>query len=159
MSDQYNFDIRLIFATLNGKVSAAIYHILDKAFKENSLDLTPEQWTILLYLWDKEGIRQQDLCDATFKDKPSMTRLLDTMERQNLVVRINYEVDRRTNLIYLTRRGKDIEATVREVVNNTLKDSLQGVSAEELEICQSVLKQIFKNATNPESVSLCPSNE
>ncbi|MGL5262434.1 MAG: MarR family winged helix-turn-helix transcriptional regulator, partial [Bacteroides sp.] len=87
MTDQYNFDIRLIFATLNGKVSAAIYHILDQAFKENGLAITPEQWTILLYLWEKQGIRQQDLCDATFKDKPSMTRLLDSMENQNLVVR------------------------------------------------------------------------
>lgn len=55
----------------------------------------------------KDGVTQQELCNATFKDKPSMTRLIDNMERQHLVVRISDKKDRRTNLIHLTKQERN----------------------------------------------------
>jgi len=109
MIEQFNFDIRLIFAILNGKVSAAINRKLYRNFRQNGLEISPEQWTVLIFLWEKDGVTQQELCNATFKDKPSMTRLIDNMERQHLVVRISDKKDRRTNLIHLTRTGKELE--------------------------------------------------
>ena len=42
--------------------------------------------------------------------RQSMTRLIDNMERQHLVVRISDKKDRRTNLIHLTKDGKELEA-------------------------------------------------
>ena len=107
--EQFKFDIQLIFAILNGKVSTAINRKLLRNFRLNDIDISPEQWTILLSLWEKDGITQQDLCNATFKDKPSMTRLIDNMERQHLVVRISDKRDRRTNLIHLTKTGRELE--------------------------------------------------
>ena len=109
MSEQFNFDIKLIFAILNGKVSAAINRKLYRNFRQYNVDITPEQWTVLLYLWEKDGVTQQELCNATFKDKPSMTRLIDNMERLNLVVRISGKTDRRINLIHRTGFGREIE--------------------------------------------------
>lgn len=146
MAEPFNFDISLIFAILNGKVSAAINRRLIRNFRENDLDITPEQWTVLLFLWEKDGVSQQELCNATFKDKPSMTRLIDNMERQNLVVRIASKSDRRTNLVYLTRQGRELEDRARNVANRTLKEALAGLSIEELRISQEVLRKVFSNA-------------
>ena len=109
MIEQFNFDIQLIFAILNGKVSAAINRKLSRNFRLNDMEITPEQWTVLLYLWEKDGVTQQELCNATFKDKPSMTRLIDNMERQHLVIRVPDKRDRRTNKIHLTEYGKKLE--------------------------------------------------
>ena len=122
MIEQFNFDIRLIFAILNGKVSAAI-----------------------IFLWEKDGVTQQELCNATFKDKPSMTRLIDNMERQHLVVRISDKKDRRTNLIHLTKDGKELEEKARIIAGQTLKEALHGITLEELSIGQEVLKKVFYN--------------
>ena len=122
MIEQFNFDIRLIFAILNGKVSAAINRKLSRNFRQNGLEITPEQWTVLIFLWEKDGVTQQELCNATFKDKPSMTRLIDNMERQHLVVRISDKKDRRTNLIHLTKDGKELEERARVIANQTLKE-------------------------------------
>lgn len=148
MVEQFNFDIQLIFAILNGKVSAAINRKLYRNFRQNGMEISPEQWTVLLFLWKKDGVTQQELCNATFKDKPSMTRLIDNMERQHLVVRISDKNDRRTNLIYLTKTGKELETKAGEIVNLTLREALDGVSVNELEIGQEVLKKIFKNTQN-----------
>ena len=46
MIEQFNFDIRLIFAILNGKVSAAINRKLSRNFRQNGLEITPEQWSV-----------------------------------------------------------------------------------------------------------------
>ena len=105
MTETINFDMQLIFAIMNGKVSAAINRKLYRNFRAMGLDITPEQWTVLIFLWKRDGVSQQELCNATFKDKPSMTRLIDNMEKQHLVVRINDKNDRRTNLIHLTKTG------------------------------------------------------
>ena len=146
--EQFNFDIQLIFAILNGKVSAAINRMLYRNFRKNDIEITPEQWTVLLYLWEKDGVTQQELCNATSKDKPSMTRLIDNMERLNLVVRISDKKDRRINLIHLTKKGRELEEKSRYVTMKTLKEALRGLSIEELKISQEVLRKIFSNTKN-----------
>lgn len=145
MTEHFNLDIRLIFAILNGKVSTAINRKLLRKFRSNNMDITPEQWTVLIFLWEKDGVTQQELCNATFKDKPSMTRLIDNMERQHLVVRISDKKDRRTNIIHLTKDGRALETQARKLANEALQEALFGVTVEELNIGQDLLRKIFIN--------------
>ncbi len=119
-------------------MSAAINRKLSRNFRQNGLEITPEQWTVLIFLWEKDGVTQQELCNATFKDKPSMTRLIDNMERQHLVVRISDKKDRRTNLIHLTKDGKELEERARVIANQTLKEALKGITIEEFSVSQEV---------------------
>ena len=143
MTEQFKVDQQLVFAILNGKVSTAINRKLYRNFRQNGIDITPEQWTILLALWEKDGVPQQELCNETFKDKPSMTRLIDNMERQHLVVRISDKNDRRTNLIHLTKTGRELEGRAFKIANITLEEALSGLTTDELKIAQEVLKKIF----------------
>ena len=145
MLEQFHFDIQLIFAILNGKVSSAINRKLCRNFRQNGIELTAEQWTVLLLLSEKDGVTQQELCRSTYRDKPSMTRLIDNMERQNLVVRISDKKDRRVNLIHLTKHGKDVEERARFFANKTLKEALRGLTFEELRVSQEVLRKVFSN--------------
>lgn len=145
MTEAFNFDIQLIFAILNGKVSAAINRKLSRNFRQNGLEITPEQWTVLIFLWKQDGVTQQELCNATFKDKPSMTRLIDNMERQHLVTRFPAPNDRRANLIRLTPEGKALEERARSVTSQTLEEALQDITAAELDTAQEVLRKIFFN--------------
>ena len=145
MTEEFRIDQQLVFAILNGKVSTAINRKLSRNFRQNGIEITPEQWTILLSLWEKDGITQQDLCNATFKDKPSMTRLIDNMEKQHLVVRISDKRDKRTNLVYLTKTGRELESQSFKIAISTLHEALQGISVEEMKIGQEVLRKIFTN--------------
>ena len=145
MPEQFRVDLQLVFAILNGKVSTAINRKLSRNFRQEGIEITPEQWTILLSLWEKDGVTQQELCYATFKDKPSMTRLIDNMERQHLVVRISDKNDRRTNLIQLPKTGRELESKAYKIANATLEQALDGLTMEELKIGQEVLRKVFIN--------------
>ena len=58
--------------------------ILQKNFRQAGLDITIEQWSILYHLWKEDCLSQQELCNRTFRDKPSITRLIDNLEKQKL---------------------------------------------------------------------------
>jgi DNA-binding MarR family transcriptional regulator len=68
--------------------ATAIARRLQKNFRNNGVDITIEQWSILYHLWKEDGLSQQELCNRTFRDKPSITRLIDNLEKLKLVKRI-----------------------------------------------------------------------
>jgi DNA-binding MarR family transcriptional regulator len=67
------------------------------------------------------------------------------MEKVHLVVRISDKNDRRTNLIHLTRTGKELEKRARVIANETLREALQDITIKELEVSQEVLRKVFNN--------------
>src|SRR5881398_902227 len=95
-----------LYSFITGKASIAIARRLQKKFNTSGINLTIEQWSVLYHLWKEDGRSQQDLCNATFRDKPSITRLIDNLEKQNLVKRVSHESDRRINKVYLTKQAQ-----------------------------------------------------
>ena len=141
-------DIELVFVVLSGKLSAAINRKIYRSFRKMNIDITPEQWTVLYYLWSKDGVSQQELCNATFKDKPSMTRLIDNLEKQGLVQRSAIREYRRTNIITLTEKGRKLEIEAQPVVLETKEAALKDLSDEEIEAAQYLLNKVFNNVKN-----------
>src|SRR5204863_9665728 len=87
-----------LYSFITGKASTAIARRLQKKFNQAGLNLTIEQWSVLYHLWKEDGKSQQELCNATFRDKPSITRLVDNLEKLQLVKRVSSESDRRMNM-------------------------------------------------------------
>ena len=141
-------NIEMVFALMSGKLSAAINRKLYRSFRKLSIDITPEQWTVLYYLWSRDGVTQQELCNVTFKDKPSMTRLIDNLEKQQLVVRSPGVKDRRINLIRLTDKGRELEVATKPLVTAIMRTALDGFSDREVEMAGRMLTKVFGNLKN-----------
>lgn len=140
-----NQDLGLIFPIINGKVSMAINRMMYRNFRKEGLDITPEQWTVLAFLWKDDGVTQQTLCNSTFKDKPSMTRLIDNLAKQKLVYRNASTSDRRSNYIHLTELGKSIKDKANKAVYATMDAALAGIDEEGLKQVRSLLAAVFGN--------------
>jgi len=84
---------------------------VQKKIKEHGIDLTFEMLEVMGCLWRNDGLNQQEIADTTFRDKSSMTYLLDNLIKRKLVKRSADKNDRRNKLILLTKEGlalKDI---------------------------------------------------
>ncbi|HQR02427.1 MAG TPA: MarR family transcriptional regulator, partial [Ferruginibacter sp.] len=77
--------------------------------------------------------------------KPSITRLVDNLERLKLVKRNASKEDRRKNLIVLTPVGKELEEQCVEIANTTLNEALDGVTNGQIEIAKEVLQMVYDN--------------
>ena len=134
-----------LYSFITGKASTAIARRLQKNFKQAGVEITIEQWSVLYHLWKEDGMSQQQLGEATFRDKPSITRLVDNLEKLNLVKRVASKEDRRINMIYLTPEAKDMQEKTMELANQTLNESLVGVTNGQIEIAKEVLQQVYEN--------------
>jgi|SRR5574344_1653627 len=134
-----------LFDILIGKISMAINRTFLRAFATEGIDITTEQWSVLACLWKKDKVTQQTLCNLTSKDKPSMTRLIDKLEKRNLVTRVSDHNDRRINLIHLTDKGMALQQKATELVQKIATKTLDNISEEELIMSKAVLKRIMVN--------------
>ena len=134
-----------VFSILTGKISTAINRTFLRAFANEGIEITTEQWSVLACLWKKDKVTQQELCDLTSKDKPSMTRLIDKLEKRNLVTRVSDHNDRRTNLIHLTNAGNSLQLKATDIVQKVAAKTLNHISEEELNTSRVVLKKIMAN--------------
>ncbi len=134
-----------LYSFITGKASTAIARRMQKNFKQNGIDITIEQWSVLYHLWKEDGMSQQSLCEATFRDKPSITRLLDNLEKLQLVKRVPSKEDRRVNMIYLTSAAQHLQEQTIELANQTLNEALEGVTHGQIEIAKEVLQKVYEN--------------
>jgi DNA-binding MarR family transcriptional regulator len=130
---------------MTGKATTAIARRLQRNFKLSGLDITVEQWSVLYYLWKQDGMSQQDLCNATFRDKPSITRLVDNLEKQKLVKRMPSKKDRRINEVFLTEKGRLMETLSMKVANQTMNEALAGVAEKQVNVAKEVLQKVYDN--------------
>ena len=137
-----------LYSFITGKASTAIARRLQKKFNVSGVSLTIEQWSVLYHLWKQDGMSQQELCAATFRDKPSITRLVDNLERLTLVKRVPGEKDRRINKIYLTKSAMTLEELTMQLAEETLNEALAGVSQEQIEVCKEVLQKVYDNLSS-----------
>ena len=134
-----------LYSFITGKASTAIARRLQKKFNSSGLNLTIEQWSVLYHLWKEDGKSQQELCNATFRDKPSITRLVDNLEKINLVKRVASENDRRINRIFLTKQAQKLQEETMQLAEMVLNEALTGVPADKIDVCKEVLQVVYDN--------------
>jgi DNA-binding MarR family transcriptional regulator len=134
-----------LYSFITGKASTAIARRLQKKFNASGLSITIEQWSVLYHLWKEDGKSQQELCNRTFRDKPSITRLVDNLEKLNLVKRVSSKEDRRINMIYLTQEAYALQEQTMGLAEETLNEALQLVPPDQVDVCKAVLQVVYDN--------------
>ena len=118
---------------------------MQKKFRENKIDLTYEMHQIMACLWEKDGINQQELADRTLKDKASMTYLIDNLVKRGLVKRSEHATDRRSKLIHLTKKGKQLGKKVEPWVAELFTIASSSFAIADIRECIKVVKKMTEN--------------
>jgi DNA-binding MarR family transcriptional regulator len=129
------------------------YFIMDR-FAQNGIELTKVQWLLLKRLKELNGEIQHNLAFLTNRDKASLTRLLTTMEKKNLLARIPSETDHRANKIFITANGEKILKQSEPVVQKMVEEMQEGITEKErLEVIE-ILKKLIKNIKTEDLVAI-----
>lgn len=140
---KYNFNDSLGFIIV--KTGRLIENRLRYNFENEKIPITPQQWSVLTYLWNEDGISQQKIANVFSKDKTSMTRLLNNMEKKGFIIREQGTKDKRNKNIFLTARSKELKETSIKVAQETLAEIIDGIDSNNLKICKQALKEICAN--------------
>ena len=134
---------------LNCRIKKYFADILNK----NNINLTPEQFLVMDWLWKEQPISQQRIAEVIQKDKNSVTKFIDSLEKKNLVFRTVDKEDRRINKIALTQEGADMELMTIEVAIDFMNDVVKGIDENDLKTFVKVSLQMKDNLEKNEKKS------
>ena len=110
-------------STSDGKINYAIFRIhklvraqIQQLVKE--FGITNDQWVVLSTVYNAEKqYSQRELAKACVKETAAITRMIDLMEKNNWVKRVDSPVDRRIYLIEITAVGRNLyEKTLEPII-------------------------------------------
>lgn len=109
------------------------------------LNITVEQWTLLKIIEAEGMISQVDLAQCALKDTASITRMLDLLQKKNLIQRSADNSDRRKFLISLTEEGQEMVKKNLQLMNSLWEKTIEGLSEGEINELKQILEKIRRN--------------
>ena len=110
--------------------------------KVSSMKLTHGQFFMLVALFDEDGLLPSQLADKTFLDRPTVTGLLDRLERDGWIERMSDAEDRRVLRVHLTPRAWKEREEILSIFEETNSRFLRRFSGEEWALFQSFLGRL-----------------
>ncbi len=130
------------------RTSKRLKQSLQRLLKEANAGITVDQWVLLHKIEQHTGVSQLEIAQYTFKDAPTVTRIIDLLVQKELVKRIEDEQDRRRFNIFLTKKGQAKVKEVYPIVLNFRKLSWQNLSANQKDQLIEMLDTIFDNLSS-----------
>lgn len=113
------------------------------ALKENGAEgLVPSHGDILMCLYTNDKMTMKDIADKIHRTRPTVTVLVDKLEKLGYVKRENAENDSRYTYIVLTQKGKDFKLIFEKISNELNSILYKNLSGEESELLENLLRKV-----------------
>ena len=116
-----------------------------KAFKKLKVDITPEQWIVMDKLDMNGEMSQKQIGNDSFKNAPTISRIIDNLVKKGFVNRISEESDRRKTIISLTEDGKKIVKLCRSEIDALRDLSWSNLTDQDYKDFNRIIDQVFNN--------------
>ena len=132
-------------------VSKSVGFLLAKAYqracaiykeKFGNYELTPQQFGLLRFLWEEDGITQVELSSRSQVDRTTIGGLIDRLEQSGLLKRLPHPEDRRAYRISLTDAGKRLEKELSPLAEELHKAILEPLSSAEVQTLLTILQKL-----------------
>lgn len=137
------FNLEDCIAFMTNKYNKEITELFNQRLQEHNI--TRVQWIALFYIGNNEGITQRDLAQILDSNESSIVRLIDRMEKENIVKREKDPTDRRVTKLFLTEEGMKKRDEILPIGEKFSKDCIKGISEEDLGVFKDVLNKMVKN--------------
>ena len=130
-----------------GRLMGMLHRALRRKYDSQLKDfgLTPCQFEVLMVLWEEEGILLSELGRRVSRDGPTITGVVDRMEKKLLVKRKRDSHDRRAVRVVLTSKSKGMKEQLSATKKRVLQKIAKNLSSKEITSLESVLVKMMKN--------------
>jgi len=138
---------------LNNQLCFALYAATNSIIRYyriylNEIGITYTQYLVLLVLWESESCSIKDIAKTLKLDSPTITPIVQKLEKMNLVKRQRSDLDERIVMVSLTKSGIDLEVQVASIQNKVAcKTHLKTKDFNEL---KETLNQLAQTMTEKE---------
>ena len=118
--------------------------IIEELKNNGAEGLVPSHGDILVCLYRNGKMTMKDIANCIHRTKPTVTVLVDKLEKLGYLKREASDEDSRSTNIVLTQKGEDFQATFEKISKNLNEMLYKNLSDKEIEILEELLKKIIK---------------
>lgn len=107
-------------------------------------DLTASEQAVLMYLYKKSPVTQDEIAHYLQLDKASITRTLQSLIKKDYVTKKKDAADKRYNLVSITEKGAAIKPTIMEKLQEWNRFLLEDFDQEQQEFIYNSLLDIVE---------------
>lgn len=122
-----------------------IRNALQKQLHDAGFDLTVDQWVLIDHIERQPGVSQNELAELTFKDPPTVTRIIDLIEKKDLVKRCVVPGDRRKFNLFLTEQGKVLYKSAFPIVAEIRRKGWGDLEEDDYQHFVRIMDSIYNN--------------
>ena len=120
------------FVFLISKVCQKLITNLQKSFAESGIGVTPIQVMLLFFLQQNNVLSLTQISQGLMLENPTVTGLIDRLEKSGYVKRSDHPNDRRVYLVHLTEKGNKVAKKALPIVKKLNEQIKEGYSKEEI---------------------------
>ncbi len=132
-----------IINDLIGKIHRAMRNFFESQMKK--YNITPPQFEVLLTLWNEDGLFLTELGRRLSRDGPTITGIIDRMEKKNLLKRKRSKRDRRVIEVYLTQNALKMKENLMKMQKKASREITRNVSDNDIKHLENLLSMILTN--------------
>jgi DNA-binding MarR family transcriptional regulator len=131
------------FIFLISKVCQKLIINLQKAFSESGVEVTPIQVMLLFFLQKNDGSSLTQISQGLMLENPTITGLIDRLEKSGYVKRSDHPNDRRVYLVNITEKGNRVAKKALPIIKKLNEQIKEGYSKSEIDDFKKVLIGAF----------------
>jgi DNA-binding MarR family transcriptional regulator len=120
------------FIFLISKVYQKLIINLQKSLSESGIEVTPVQVMLLFFLQQNNGLSLTQISQGLMLENPTVTGLIDRLEKSGYVKRSDHPNDRRVYLVHLTEKGNKVAKKALPIVKRLNEQIKKGYSKDEI---------------------------
>ena len=131
--------------SLSSKISEKGNRFIIEALKQNGAqELVPSHGDILIYLYQNDKMTMKDIAEKIHRTKPTVTVLINKLEKLGYLKREASEKDNRSTLLVLTQKGKNFKPIFEKISNDLNNELYKNLSQEEANILEQILQKVIE---------------
>ncbi len=119
--------------------------VINELEKQGVKGIVPSHGSILHLLYAKESVTMKEIADFIHKTKPTVTVLINKLEKLGFVYRQKSELDSRIVYIKLTQKGEELKPIFDDVSNILNEKVYKDLSKEESQTVERILQKVLNN--------------
>lgn len=113
--------------------------------KDANINITLDQWMVLLAVENFNGESQRFISKKTLKDVGNVHKILVKLIKMGLIIKTPHPNDGRKTILNITDKGGKIIEKALPIIHEVRCKGLDGVSEKEFDFMMSTLKKIYHN--------------
>ena len=131
---------------LMGKIHRGMRRFFE--FQMKKYGITPPQFEVLISLWTEDGLVLSELSKRLSRDGPTITGIIDRMEKKELVRRERSTTDRRVIMVFSTPKAAEMKEALTKLQKTAGKDIIENFTDENIKTLEQLLTKLLINIEN-----------